>query len=67
MRTDSVILDEGMNALREHLGFIETEKFISLILKESFDYTEWQKDLWKDKSVYDIHKAAEQLYLSKNS
>jgi len=67
MRNDSIILDEGMNALRVHLGYIETEKFISLILKDSFDYTEWQRDLWNDKSVYDIHKAAEQLYLSQNS
>jgi hypothetical protein len=55
-----------MNALRLKLGFLETEKFISLILKESFDYTEWQKDLWVDKSVQDIQKSAEQLYLSKH-
>jgi hypothetical protein len=55
-----------MNALRLKLGFLETEKFISLILKENFDYTEWQKDLWVDKSVQDIQKSAEQLYLSKH-
>ncbi len=55
-----------MNALRLKLGFLETEKFISLIHKENFDYTEWQKDLWVDKSVQDIQKSAEQLYLSKH-
>jgi len=24
----------------------------------NFDYTEWQKDLWKDKSIDEIHQMA---------
>ena len=32
--------------------------FLSLILRENFDYTEWQQDLWKDKTVDDIFYAA---------
>ncbi len=51
MRTDSIIMYEGMQALREKLDIVEAEKFISLILRENFDYTEWQQDLWKDKTV----------------
>lgn len=58
MRTDSIIMYEGMQALREKLDIVETEKFISLILRENFDYTEWQKDLWKDKTVDEIYYAA---------
>ena len=58
MRTDSIIMYEGMQALREKLDIVEAEKFISLILRENFDYTEWQQDLWKDKTVDDIFYAA---------
>ncbi len=58
MRTDSIIIHEGMKALREKLDIVEAEKFISLILRENFDYTEWQQDLWKDKTVDEIIYAA---------
>lgn len=58
MRTDTVIRYEGMKALRERLDIVEVEKFISLIIREPFDYTEWQRDLWKDKSFDEIFDAA---------
>jgi hypothetical protein len=58
MRTEAIILFEGFNALREKLNIVETEKFISLIAREKFDYTEWQRNLWDNKSVDDIFYAA---------
>lgn len=58
MRTDTIIMYEGMKAIREKLDIVETEKFISLILREKFDYTEWQRNLWKDKTVDEIFNAA---------
>jgi hypothetical protein len=58
MRADTIIRFEGMKALRERLDIVEVEKFISLIHRENFDYTEWQRDLWKDKSIDDIFYAA---------
>ncbi|MGA1796707.1 MAG: hypothetical protein ACMUIL_12700 [bacterium] len=58
MKTDTMIRIEGMKALREKLGLVETERFISLIRRENFDYTEWQRDLWKDKCIDDIFNAA---------
>ena len=58
MRTDTIILYEGMKALREKLDIVETEKFISLVLRENFDYTEWQQKLWMDKTVDEIFYAA---------
>ena len=30
----------------------------SNIKSNNFDYTEWHKDLWKDKSIDEIHKMA---------
>ena len=58
MKTDTIIRCEGMKALREKLGLVEAERFIILIRRENFDYTEWQRDLWKDKSIDDIFNAA---------
>jgi hypothetical protein len=31
---------------------------------EHFDYTKWQQDLWKDKTIDEIHQAATDHYIS---
>ena len=54
MSTDTEIRVQGLRALVDVLGIVEAEKFISLILREPFDYTEWQQNLWPDKSVAEI-------------
>jgi hypothetical protein len=58
MKNDYIILNEGFQALHEKLGLVETEKFISLLKREPFDYTEWQKNLWTNKTVDEIFYAA---------
>ena len=58
MRTDTEIRVNGLRTLVDALGIIEAEKFISLILREPFDYTKWQQNLWLEKSVSEISKAA---------
>lgn len=58
MRTDAELRVHGFRALIDGLGAVEAERFISLILRESFDYTEWQKRLWDDKGVAEISHAA---------
>lgn len=37
------ILNKGMECLTEALGVVEAEQFISIIIRERFDYTEWQR------------------------
>ena len=54
MKTDTVIRSEGMKILTERLGIVEAERFVSLILREPFDYTEWQRNLYEDMSVEDL-------------
>lgn len=61
-RSNLLVLKEGMNALKEKLGLVDSERFISLIIRENFNYTEWQKDLWNDKSVKEIHEEAKKFY-----
>ena len=65
MKSDTVIRMEGMKALCEHLGLVDAERFISLIHKENFDYTEWQRDLWKEKTLDDIFNVAKSYNESK--
>lgn len=58
MRNDTLVRAEGMKILLEGLGKVDAERFISLIIKEPFDYTKWQKDLFSDMSVRELSKTA---------
>lgn len=58
MRNDTLVRTEGMKILLEGLGKVDAERFISLIIKEPFDYTKWQKDLFSDMSVRELSKTA---------
>jgi len=58
MRTTAAILNDGMDCLLERLGVLETEIFISHILREPFDYTEWQKQHYADISVQELNRKA---------
>ncbi|MDR2706125.1 MAG: hypothetical protein LBC02_10135 [Planctomycetaceae bacterium] len=60
MRNTEIIMKEGIKCLLNNLGVLETEIFISSILKERFDYTEWQKKYFKDVQLDDfLEKAAQ--------
>jgi len=58
MRTETVLKIEAMDLLLKTFGVLETERFISSIKSNNFDYTEWHKNLWKDKSIEEIHQMA---------
>lgn len=58
MTTDTEIKAAGVRALVEALGEVHAEKFIALIQREPFDYTEWQRRLWPDKTIEQIHTDA---------
>ena len=56
--TDNEIKLQGLDALVRSLGEVQAERFISLILRQPFDYTEWQQKLWIDKSIEEISNMA---------
>jgi hypothetical protein len=59
MMNSAVLLDTGMRYLSEKLGPVEAERFIALLLREPFDYTEWRKNhLFVGKSVREISEEA---------
>jgi len=65
--TDTVLKNEGIKILTKNLGKVEAERFITLIIKEPFDYTEWQKDLFDDMSVEELSEKAMEFVNNSNS
>jgi hypothetical protein len=62
MYTEAAIRNKGMKVLIEHLGKVEAERFIASIIREPFDYTEWQKDLFENLSVRELSDLAMESY-----
>lgn len=52
------IMDIGISCLIEKLGTIETERFISVLLREKSDYTKWRQRYFADVSSDEFHNAA---------
>ena len=48
MNNDTALKNEGMKVLAEQLGLVNAERFIALMIREPFNYTEWQRSLFKD-------------------
>ena len=58
MKTDTVVRLEAMDALIATLGMVDAERFISMVKRDTFDYTEWQREHWADQSIDEIHSLA---------
>lgn len=58
MKTDTEIRSDGLKVLAESLGHVEAERFVSLLLREPFDYTKWQQTLFDDKSIEELSRRA---------
>ena len=59
MTSEIALRNEGLEVLTKHLGKVNAERFIALIIREPFDYTEWQKRLFTDvSSVEELSTAA---------
>ena len=44
MKTEAEIRVQGMQALINVLGLVETERFLVAVSREKFNYTEWRRD-----------------------
>ena len=51
MRNTATVMEEGITVLIKNLGILDTELFISTLLKEPFDYTEWRKEHYADLDI----------------
>ena len=55
MMVDTVLKRKGMDILSDNLGLVDAERFISLILREPFDYTEWQQNMYEGVSLEEFY------------
>jgi hypothetical protein len=49
-----------MRILAEQLGLVDAERFIVLLRREPFDYTEWRRDLYKEMPLAEFLKNADE-------
>ena len=52
------IMNKGMRCLTEKMGIVDAERFISIIIREKFDYTKWQREYFDTKSSEEISQEA---------
>lgn len=59
-KTDTIVREEGMEALISRLGYVDAERFIMLLSKEPFDYTEWRETgLVQEDNLDELSKKAQ--------
>lgn len=56
--TTSEIMRKGMECLTQQMGIVEAEQFISVIIREKFDYTKWQRGYFDRKTPGEISREA---------
>lgn len=61
MKTDIELKHEAMELLRDRLGLVDSERFIALVVRDTFDYTRWRQDRWADTTVAQLAEQARQL------
>lgn len=64
-KADAEIKALGFEVLSRHLGLVETERFISLLQRERFDYTPWRQNLFAALSGEEISRRAMEFHRKK--
>ena len=49
--SDNELTVRGMNLLKEEFGPVDAERFVYVMIRDGFDYTEWQRNLFKGETV----------------
>ncbi|MEM1010404.1 MAG: hypothetical protein AAGJ35_15530, partial [Myxococcota bacterium] len=62
MKTDTMIMQQAMNALHTSLDPVGVERFIALLSREKFDYTQWHENLWTDETIDSLSQKAQAYY-----
>jgi hypothetical protein len=54
LENDILLKCTGMELLTQHLGLVEAERFVMLLRREPFDYTEWRRGLYNNMTLEDL-------------
>ena len=52
---------------RLYLDNVEAERFVTLMNREQFDYTQWQQNLFEGMSVRELSTAAMRKFIDTNN
>ncbi len=58
MKTEAEIRQTGLRALIEALGAVDAERFIAMVNRDCFDYTEWRKTGLPDEDLETLNAQA---------
>ena len=58
MKSTNMIMSDGISCLIKNLGVVETEIFISNLIREPFDYTEWRRNQFDELSLEELNAQA---------
>ena len=56
--SDTAIMEVGMRSLVDSLGVVDAERFITRLIREPFDYTKWQRNLFNNMTIDEISAEA---------
>ena len=59
--TDHEVRQKGLGALLDALGEVDAERFITLLNRDPFDYTIWQRSIFENMDVNQINSKAMEL------
>ena len=59
MTSEAILRKAGMEALVERLGSVDAVRFIASIIRDPFDYTDWQEDLFDDLTIEELSSKAQ--------
>lgn len=66
MLSDDEFRVEGMRALTDALGPVDSARFVSLGLREPVDYTKWRQYLFHGLTLEEISSEAQDLWEKNN-
>ena len=58
MVNEVVLQQSAMKCLIDNFGIVDAERFISLIIREPFDYTRWQENLYEGMTIEELSEKA---------
>lgn len=56
--TDTEVKQKGLGALLDALGEVDAERFITLLNRDPFDYTTWQKSIFTNMDINEVSAKA---------
>ncbi len=61
MKSDTEVRSMGYKILFKYMDVIDAERFISLINRDRFDYTEWSQNLFEEIGLEEILEDAKKF------